>query len=172
MDAGGKKGGVKSDINVTPLVDIVLVLLIIFIVITPAVNDSVKLPLAKHSEKVAPPQNGVKYLTLYLSAERNAKGDVTGSGPVTIDDSTAKGLRFYLDATKKPNDPLAKSEQDLIDFINKNVGSIEDKRVFVKADSDLAYKDVNKLFQAARKGGADEASIVTGEEKKEKEGSK
>ncbi|MDE3244617.1 MAG: biopolymer transporter ExbD, partial [Acidobacteriota bacterium] len=36
MDVGGKGGGVKSDINVTPLVDIVLVLLIIFIVITPA----------------------------------------------------------------------------------------------------------------------------------------
>ena len=41
MDAGGgKKGGVKADINVTPLVDIVLVLLIIFIVITPAVNNA------------------------------------------------------------------------------------------------------------------------------------
>ncbi len=48
MDAGGgKKGGVKSDINVTPLVDIVLVLLIIFIVITPAVRDAVRLPAAR-----------------------------------------------------------------------------------------------------------------------------
>jgi len=47
MDAGGKSGGIKSDINVTPLVDIVLVLLIIFIVITPAVNSSVKLPLVR-----------------------------------------------------------------------------------------------------------------------------
>ena len=46
MDTGGSKGGMKSDINVTPLVDIVLVLLIIFIVITPAVNNAVKLPLA------------------------------------------------------------------------------------------------------------------------------
>ena len=39
----------KADINVTPLVDIVLVLLIIFIVITPAVNNAVRLPVAKHS---------------------------------------------------------------------------------------------------------------------------
>ena len=38
----------KADINVTPLVDIVLVLLIIFIVITPAVHNAVRLPVAKH----------------------------------------------------------------------------------------------------------------------------
>ena len=36
MAAGGKKGGAKSDINVTPLVDVCLVLLIIFMVVTPA----------------------------------------------------------------------------------------------------------------------------------------
>lgn len=40
-----------TGINVTPLVDIVLVLLIIFIVITPAVNNAVKLPLAKHPRR-------------------------------------------------------------------------------------------------------------------------
>ena len=35
MDLGGAKGGVKADINVTPLVDVCLVLLIIFMVVTP-----------------------------------------------------------------------------------------------------------------------------------------
>ena len=35
MDVGGGKGGVKNDINVTPLIDVVLVLLIIFMVLTP-----------------------------------------------------------------------------------------------------------------------------------------
>ena len=51
MEAGGGSSRVRADINVTPLVDIVLVLLIIFIVITPAVNDAVRLPVAKHSLK-------------------------------------------------------------------------------------------------------------------------
>ena len=38
MNVGGKKGGLMGDINVTPLVDVVLVLLIIFMVITPVVQ--------------------------------------------------------------------------------------------------------------------------------------
>ncbi len=54
MTAGGK-GGIKSDINVTPLVDVVLVLLIIFMVVTPMLQrgKDVKLPTAakqKHDE--------------------------------------------------------------------------------------------------------------------------
>ncbi len=42
---GGKKGGAMADINVTPLVDVVLVLLIIFMVITPMLSSGVDLPL-------------------------------------------------------------------------------------------------------------------------------
>ena len=96
MDAGGgKKGGVKSDINVTPLVDIVLVLLIIFIVITPAVNSSVKLPLAKHSPK-AEKNKDEKYLTLMLTSKRNDKWEVIGPGPILIDDKDAKDLTFFI----------------------------------------------------------------------------
>ena len=163
MDAGGKGGGVKSDINVTPLVDIVLVLLIIFIVITPAVNDSVKLPIAKHSPKVDKTP-GDKYMTLYMGAKKDSSGKVLGPLPVTTDDSAVpKDLRFNLDDEK--------SAQMLSDYINQNVSALQgDKKVFVKADSDLPYKEVNKLFQLARKAGAEEASIVTGEEKKKEEG--
>jgi biopolymer transport protein TolR len=50
MDVG-TKGGVRSDINITPLVDVVLVLLIIFMVVTPMLQrgKSVELPKAKHA---------------------------------------------------------------------------------------------------------------------------
>lgn len=159
---GGKSGGLSANINVTPLVDIVLVLLIIFIVITPAVNDSVKLPLAKHSPKIDKNQ-GTKYLTVFYSAKRNAKGDVEGPGAITIDDKEAKGVSFTLDDEK--------SEQQFTDYVNKAM-SLQggDNRVFVKADADLPFKHVNRLFQACRKGGADEAQIVTGEEKDKKGG--
>lgn len=49
MSVGGKKGGAMSDINVTPLVDVVMVLLIIFMVVTPMLSSGVdvKLPNAK-----------------------------------------------------------------------------------------------------------------------------
>ncbi len=168
MDAGGgKKGGVKSDINVTPLVDIVLVLLIIFIVITPAVNNAVKLPLAKHAPKVEQQQDGSqKYLTLMLTSKRNEKWEVTGPGAVLIDDKDAKDIRFYI------NDEGQR--QKLEDFVNRNVAALNDKRVFIKADADLPFKYIDELFQVCRKGGADEASIVTSEDKSadKKEGGK
>ncbi len=49
MSVGGKKGGAMADINVTPLVDVVMVLLIIFMVVTPMLSSGVdvKLPQAK-----------------------------------------------------------------------------------------------------------------------------
>lgn len=49
---GGKKGGAMADINVTPLVDVVLVLLIIFMVVTPMLSSGVdvRLPKAKTAE--------------------------------------------------------------------------------------------------------------------------
>src|SRR5215216_3198423 len=52
MGGGGSKGGVKNDINVTPLVDVVLVLLIIFMVITPMLQrgKDVNLPKAMNPE--------------------------------------------------------------------------------------------------------------------------
>ena len=158
MDTGGSKGGMKSDINVTPLVDIVLVLLIIFIVITPAVNNAVKLPLAKHAPKVDQQADaGQKYLTLMLTSKRNDKYEVIGPGAVLIDDKDAKDERFFI------NDEGQR--QKLEDYINRNVSQLNDKRVFVKADADLPFKYVNELFQSCRKGGADEASIVTSEDK-------
>ncbi len=159
MDAGGSKGGMKADINVTPLVDIVLVLLIIFIVITPAVNSSVKLPLAKHSPK-AVKNKDEKYLTLLLQSKRNDKYEVIGPGAVLIDDKDAKDEKFLITNEVE--------RQKLEDYINRNVSQLSQKVVFVKADADLPFKYINELFQVCRKGGADEASIVTSEDKGEK----
>ncbi len=161
MDAGGSKGGMKADINVTPLVDIVLVLLIIFIVIPPAVNSAVKLPLAKHSPK-AEKNKDEKYLTLMLTSKRNDKYEVIGPGAVLIDDKDAKDERFFIDNEAQ--------QQKLVDYINRNVSQLSQKVVFVKADADLPFKHLNELFQICRRGGADEASIVTSEDKDKKEG--
>src|SRR3990172_11963068 len=50
MDLGGAKGGIKSDINVTPLVDVMLVLLIIMMLVAPLLQQGVpvKLPVASN----------------------------------------------------------------------------------------------------------------------------
>ena len=55
MDLGGAKGGVKADINVTPLVDVMLVLLIIMMLITPMLNQGVAMHLPKASNTVDKP---------------------------------------------------------------------------------------------------------------------
>ena len=51
MDVGGTKGGIKSDINVTPLVDVMLVLLIIMMIVAPLLQKGadVRLPLAANT---------------------------------------------------------------------------------------------------------------------------
>ena len=55
MDVGGAKGGVKADINVTPLVDVMLVLLIIMMLVAPMLQQgvSVKLPTAANTDRQA-----------------------------------------------------------------------------------------------------------------------
>ena len=57
MDAGGAKGKQKSDINVTPLIDIVLVLLIVFIVMVPGLDKATKVvvPQVVVQNKPTPP---------------------------------------------------------------------------------------------------------------------
>jgi biopolymer transport protein ExbD len=162
MDTGPHRSHVKADINVTPLVDIVLVLLIIFIVITPAVNDAVRLPVAKHSVK---PERkpGVHNLSLMLPAQRDSQGKVLGPGRILVDDAEAKDqagntLTFGLADEA--------SRRQLRTFIAASVKALDDKRVFVKADADLPFKYVHELFQLCREGGASEASIVTSEDKR------
>ncbi|MBP1626166.1 MAG: Biopolymer transport protein ExbD/TolR [Holophagaceae bacterium] len=166
MDVGGGKGGAKADINVTPLVDIVLVLLIIFIVITPAVNDAVKLPMAKYSVKPETDKNA-KYLTLMLPAKRDPKdfSKVVGPGFVMLDDKDAKEAHN----TSGWDMTSTEGRKALVGFIKRSTDYLVDKRVFVKAEADLPFKYVNELFQICREGGADEASIVTAEDKSEKE---
>nr|WP_320131903.1 biopolymer transporter ExbD [uncultured Holophaga sp.] len=166
MDVGGGKGGAKSDINVTPLVDIVLVLLIIFIVITPAVNDAVKLPLAKHSFK-PDVDKSAKYLTLMLPAKRDPQdaSKIIGPGPVMLDDQEANASK----ETRGWHMDNPEGRKALVGYIKRSTDFLMDKRVFVKADADLPFKYVNELFQICREGGADEASIVTSEDKSGKD---
>jgi biopolymer transport protein ExbD len=59
MSTGGNKGGVQSDINVTPLIDVLLVLLIIFLVIMPVMMkmETIQVPRKLDNEKEMPDPN-------------------------------------------------------------------------------------------------------------------
>jgi biopolymer transport protein ExbD/biopolymer transport protein TolR len=159
----GKKGGTKSDINVVPLVDIVLVLLIIFIVITPAINDAVVLPLSKYSVK-QDLDSGSKYLSLILTKnpERDPVTKLFTMQDIMVDGAENKERRF---------DFSNNAERDrLIAFVKSNVDQLYgDKRVFIKADGKLPFHYVNDLLQICREAGADEASAITNEDKSGKD---
>ena len=70
MDLGGAKGGVKSDINVTPLVDVMLVLLIIMMLIAPMLQQGVNVKLPKADNSAAKPENS-EQTVLAIAANRS-----------------------------------------------------------------------------------------------------
>lgn len=156
----------KADINVTPLVDIVLVLLIIFIVITPAVNNAVRLPAARHSA-IPEKERKASYLTLILAARRDGSGRAAGAGPVQLEgrgarDGQGRPVTFDLAS--------AGDRSRLGDLIRASVARLGDRRVFIKADFDLPFRQVDGLLQLCREAGADEASVVTREDRRGTEG--
>ncbi len=114
MDVGGK--GVKSDINVTPLVDVVLVLLIIFMVITPLLQRGkpVVLPDAKH-----------------LSALK------AGGDPVLV--SITRDGKIWIDKDEVQKDDLA---QMLGIAMQMQPGA----PVLVKGDRDVEYKTIRGII--------------------------
>src|SRR5260221_4180460 len=84
MDLGGAKGGVKSDINVTPLCDVMLVLLIIMMIVAPLLQQGVNVKLPQAANTVDKPE-------------------VQGQTVVAI----AKDKTTYINASEVPQSELA-----------------------------------------------------------------
>src|SRR5437667_11948951 len=110
MGFDATKSGVRSDINITPLVDVVLVLLIIFMVITPMLQrgKSVDLPKAKHAA-TAP-----------------------GGGPEPVFVSVTRDGQPYVEQEKTPA-----NDEALMAALRAAVA--QGKRVMVKADMETEY---------------------------------
>jgi biopolymer transport protein ExbD len=120
--AVGTSKGPRSDINITPLVDVVLVLLIIFMVITPMLQrgKSVELPKA-----------------------RNAVQNKT-EGPEPLFVSVTADGKTYVESDKQPASP-----EQLVDALKSAVA--EGKRVMVKADVNTDYGAVRPVLDRASK---------------------
>ena len=121
MAVGPSRGGAKSDINVTPLVDVCLVLLIIFMVITPMLQrgKDVTLPRAKD-----------------VDAERE------DTEPIIL--SVTRDHRIWLDKTLC-------TEQTLESELRATLENTPEKQVMLKGDSTLSYGEVRRVMKIAEK---------------------
>lgn len=134
MQLGGKKGPV-SDINVTPLVDVMLVLLVIFMVTAPMLFSGIDLKLPK-TQKVN--NLGLKPELIILS--------VTGNE------------QFFLGKERIV-------EKDLIPTILKNFKEKNTDIIYLRADYALKYEKVAKLIASLKKAGVSNIALVTEVEK-------
>ncbi len=134
--SAGPKGGVKSDINVTPLVDVVLVLLIIFMVVTPMLQrgKSVELPKATEIEKEGK----------------------TDSDPVIL--SITPDKKVFVE-----NDQV--DEQGLQEKLTEEMVKNPGKKILLKGDNALSVGDVRKVLDVARKSKAKQISLGVEEKK-------
>ena len=127
-----------SNINVTPMVDVMLVLLIIFMVITPMLQKGVSVDMAKVNNPVAM-QDADKEDALLVSVMRN--GDIFfGTDKLPSADGLTSKVKDRL--TNKPN-----------------------KTVYVKADARAHYGDVVKVVDAVRSAGVDDVGLLTEQRK-------
>jgi biopolymer transport protein ExbD/biopolymer transport protein TolR len=127
----GKK--VNSDINVTPMVDVMLVLLIIFMVVTPMLNNKVNVDLAKTISAVPLP-------------------DADKDDAVKV--SIVRDGRVYLGANQISLADLGPKAQALLE--NK-----PNKTVFIRADSRARYGVVMDAIDNLRTAGVDEVAFLT-----------
>lgn len=133
MAFGGGGKGVRSDINITPLVDVVLVLLIIFMVMTPTLLKEVDVKVPDKAE-----------------VETNATPSSSEEIVITV---TANG-RFQLN-----HEPIDDSR--LGDRVREAMANRTEKRVFFEIEDDAVYGDAMHAMDIARGAGAKTLGLMT-----------
>jgi len=131
MDVGGAKGGLKADINVTPLVDVMLVLLIIMMLIAPMLQKGVdvKLPLATNSAD---------------------KPETQEQTVVAID----ANKQMFLNG-------LRIREDDLTSQITTIMENKKEKVVLIKGDKDAPYSTIMAAMDRLRAANIENIGLIT-----------
>jgi biopolymer transport protein TolR len=127
---GGDKGGPKGDINITPLVDVVLVLLIIFMVVTPELQRGKEVELPNAS---------------------TAKRKEDAGDPVVV--SIDKNGAWYVEQEQISKDLIT-------DNIKQALKDMPGRAILIKGDATLRYGDVRALIGAIRNAGAPTVSLA------------
>ena len=131
MDVGGSKAGVKADINVTPLVDVMLVLLIIMMLVAPMLQQGVSLRLP-------------------TAANTTDKPEVQGQTIVSI----ARDKSMYLNAKPVQEGEMATKVSELLE-------NAKEKIVLIKADEEVEYGAVMAAMDQLRQAGIEDIGLIT-----------
>ena len=131
MDLGGAKEGVKSDINVTPLVDVMLVLLIIMMLVAPMLQKGVDVRLPMASNTVDKPET---------------QGQTILS--ITADS------RFYVNSVQVADNELLSRIMTAIE----DAGG--EKIVLIKGDEDAPYARIMHVMDELRRVGIEDVGLI------------
>ena len=131
MDVGGDKGALNSQINVTPLADVMLVLLIIVMLIAPLLQAGVLVALPEASNTVEKADNDAQTV-LHVDA----------SG------------RFYVDNIPTDESQLLASVQRALDRKSERI-------VLIKADQNARYGEVMEVMDRLQRAGIEDIGLIT-----------
>jgi biopolymer transport protein TolR len=131
MDTGGSSGGPKSQINVTPLVDVMLVLLIIMMLVAPMLQKGVdvKLPVATNT------------------------ADKPESDQQTVLAVDARD-KFYVNS-------IEVSRAEMADRVKAALEEKTERVVLIKGDTDASYRAIMSAMDDLRKAGIEDIGLIT-----------
>ena len=131
MTVGGGSSKIKADINVTPLVDIMLVLLIIMMLIAPLLQKGVDVNLPTAGNTADKPDTQ-QQIVLHVTADK----------------------RFYVNNKETP-------ERDVVDRLKYALEEAKEKVVYLKADQDAPYASVMQMMDKMRDAQIENVGLIT-----------
>jgi biopolymer transport protein ExbD/biopolymer transport protein TolR len=140
MAAGGSSG-LQSEINVTPMVDIMLVLLIIFMVVTPMLQHGVTVNLPKDLKNPEEDQRIIKDNSIVISIPKDGE--------------------YYLGKDRVNKEQVKDKVEKMLGLIKKE----EDKVVYIKSGVGVSYGDVVNIINEVRALGVDKIGLVADKKK-------
>ena len=141
MTAGRGGRGLQSEINVTPMVDIMLVLLIIFMVVAPFLQPGITVPVPTNMNNP------------------DVDSNIISESSVVI--AITNEVGYYLGKKRLEREQLAEEVNRKLEKITKE----QDRIVYIKSAAGVSYGDVVSVINEVRKLGVDKIGLVADKKK-------